>query len=52
MKPTARTSLREEEDRERAVLMTVGMMMREREGMVVVVGEFFRMDTGWWIVVL
>jgi len=47
MKPTARTSRREDEDREREVLMTVGMAMREREGILVVVGEFFRMDMGW-----
>jgi hypothetical protein len=50
-KPTA-LSLGGDEDLEREVRrMTVGMMLREREDIAVVVGEFFRMDRGWVAVV-
>lgn len=50
-KPTA-LSLGGDEDREREVRrMTVGMMLRERDGIAVGVGEFFRMDLGWVAVV-
>jgi hypothetical protein len=51
-KPTARSLRDEDDDLEEADWTTVGMVeWRKMEGILVVVGEFLRIDLGWGAVV-